>query len=195
MAFPSSPDVNDLYISESGTNFIWDGEKWITTQGGGANFVAGATGATGATGPEGTFSSGADVNIGTLTVDQVDIEADLNITDGTTTKYTFARTSGNFTAVGNVIAYSDITLKENIEEISDALEKVSAIRGVTYDRKDLDGARHAGVIAQEVEAVLPEVVVTNEEGIKTVAYGNLVGLLVEAIKELKDEVESLKGSN
>lgn len=107
---------------------------------------------------------------------------------------TFAQ-NGDLTATGNVTAYSDISLKENIEEISDALEKVSAIRGVTYDRKDLDGARHAGVIAQEVEAVLPEVIATNEDGIKTVAYGNLVGLLVEAIKELREEVETLKGGN
>ena len=99
---------------------------------------------------------------------------------------------GNVTATGNVTAYSDVSLKENIEVIPDAIAKVSAIRGVTYDRKDMEGARHAGVIAQEVEAVLPEVVSTDEEGVKSVAYGNLVGLLVEAVKELTERVEELE---
>ena len=101
--------------------------------------------------------------------------------------------TGNLTASGNVTAYSDITLKDNIETIPDALDKVSQIRGVTYNRKDLeDKPRHAGVIAQEVEKVLPEVISTDEDGIKSVAYGNLVGLLIESIKELKSEVDELK---
>jgi hypothetical protein len=109
-----------------------------------------------------------------------------------TSLYTFD-SSGNFTANGNVTAYSDITLKECIAVIPNALEKVCSIRGVTFNRNDMEGSpRHAGVIAQEVETVLPEVVSTNEEGIKSVAYGNLVGLLVEAVKELKEEVQSLK---
>jgi hypothetical protein len=56
------------------------------------------------------------------------------------------------------------------------------------------GKRKTGVIAQEVERVLPEVVSTDpEDGIKSVAYGNVVGLLIEAIKELKEEVDQLKG--
>lgn len=98
----------------------------------------------------------------------------------------------NFTASGNVTAYSDITLKDNITNIDNALDKVNSIRGVTYDRIDQDNVRHAGVIAQEVEKVLPEVVQTNDNGIKSVAYGNMVGLLIEAIKELKAEIEELK---
>jgi hypothetical protein len=53
--------------------------------------------------------------------------------------------------------------------------------------------RHTGVIAQEVEAILPEVVATGLDGYKVVAYGNMIGLLVEAIKELKAEVDALKG--
>ena len=101
--------------------------------------------------------------------------------------------SGNLTMSGNVTAFSDITLKKNIEVIPNALDKVSNIRGVTYDRiDDEDLPRQAGVIAQEVEVVLPEVVNTDENGIKSVAYGNMVGLLIEAVKELKKEVETLK---
>jgi hypothetical protein len=102
--------------------------------------------------------------------------------------------SGNLTMAGNVTAYSDIRLKENIEIISDALNKVKAIRGVTFTRNDQDDKtkRHTGIIAQEVELVLPEVVSEDNMGIKNVAYGNMVGLLVEAIKEQQKQIEDLK---
>ena len=87
---------------------------------------------------------------------------------------------GNILASGNVTAYSDISLKDNITAIPDALDKVLQLRGVTYNRNDIeDNPRHAGVIAQEVEAVLPEVITESQDGIKSVAYGNMVGLLVE----------------
>ena len=96
--------------------------------------------------------------------------------------------TGNFTATGNLTAYSDERLKTNIETIPNALEKVNALRGVTFDK---DGERGLGVIAQEVEKILPEVVIQGEE-YKSVAYGNIVGVLIEAIKELTKEVEELK---
>lgn len=109
--------------------------------------------------------------------------------------------SGNMTAAGNVTAYSDIRLKDNIKPIDNALEKTLQLNGVTFTRKDQEDKekRHAGVIAQEVEKVLPEVVSEDNEGIKNVAYGNMVGLLIEAIKdqqkmieELRKEVDNLK---
>ena len=99
---------------------------------------------------------------------------------------------GNILASGNITAFSDIKLKDNIEVIPNALDKVVQIRGVTFDRIDEEVPRQSGVIAQEVEKVLPEVVITNKDGIKSVAYGNLVGLLIESIKELKVEVNELK---
>ena len=100
---------------------------------------------------------------------------------------------GNLTATGNVTAFSDVTLKENIETIPNALDKVLNLRGVGFNRVDKeDNPREIGVIAQEVEEIIPEVVHTNTEGIKSVAYGNLVGLLIESIKELKAEVNDLK---
>jgi hypothetical protein len=69
------------------------------------------------------------------------------------------------------------------------------MRGVYFDMKANPGTRKTGLIAQEVEQVLPEVVKSESEGeqIKSVAYGNIVGLLVEAIKDLKKEVDELKG--
>lgn len=96
---------------------------------------------------------------------------------------------GAIFAGGNITAYSDIRLKTNIQVIPDALGKVCALRGVTYTRID-SGERDTGVIAQEVQAVLPEAVKGDET--LAVAYGNLAGLLIEAIKELHAEVEALK---
>ena len=90
--------------------------------------------------------------------------------------------SGNWTAVGNVTAYSDKRLKENIKTIPNALETVKKLRGVSFERKDFSG-KGIGVIAQEIEQVLPEVVVDGEY--KSVSYGNIIGLLIEAIKELE----------
>ena len=105
----------------------------------------------------------------------------------------YCDTSGNWTAQGNVTAYSDEKLKDNIEPIENPIEKIKAIQGVTYNRNDIEGnPRQTGVVAQQVERVLPEVVMTNDEGIKHVAYGNMVGLLIEAIKEQQDEIERLR---
>ncbi|WP_186296787.1 tail fiber domain-containing protein [Cupriavidus campinensis] len=102
--------------------------------------------------------------------------------------------TGDMTSAGNVIAYSDETLKENIETIPDALAKVAQLRGVGFNRKDIDGKpRHIGLIAQEVQKVIPEVVSMNADGILGVAYANIVGLLVEAVKELSARVDELEG--
>ena len=109
------------------------------------------------------------------------------------TKLTYNPSTGNLAATIHY-ASSDSRFKDDVVVIPNALDKVDQIRGVTYVRNDIpDKSRHAGVIAQEVEAVLPEVVSTNEKGYKLVAYDNMIGLLVEAIKELKAEVDALKG--
>jgi len=101
--------------------------------------------------------------------------------------------SGNILATGTVNASSDISLKDNITPIPNAIDKVLQIRGVTFNRNDIeDNPRQAGVIAQEVEKVLPEVVSEDKDGIKSVAYGNMVGLLIEAIKEQQGQINMLK---
>ena len=99
--------------------------------------------------------------------------------------------TGSFTATGDITAFSDENLKYNIETIDGALGKVEGIRGVTWNRKE-DDSRATGVVAQELEAVLPEAVHTNAEGLKSVAYGNITGLLIEAVKELSAQVAELK---
>jgi hypothetical protein len=84
-------------------------------------------------------------------------------------------------------AASDLNLKENISTINSALDKTNRLRGVYFTKKaDSTGRREVGVIAQEVEKVFPEVVMGGE-GKKTVAYANLCGVLIEAVKELSRE--------
>jgi len=109
------------------------------------------------------------------------------IRDGSTTRFTFDD-AGHFTATGNVTAYSDRRLKSDIVTIPNALDTVSKLRGVNFTK---DGKASTGVIAQEVQEVVPEVVHEGEEYL-SVAYGNLVGVLIEAVKELKAEVDALK---
>ena len=109
--------------------------------------------------------------------------------------------SGNCTAAGNVTAYSDKRLKTDIHTINDALGICGKLRGVSYKWLK-DNSAGIGVIAQEVEEVIPEIVLTKidkdpatgtEVEVKSVDYGKIVGVLINAINELKAEVDELKG--
>ena len=105
--------------------------------------------------------------------------------------------AGAATFNNDVTAFSDERLKRDIKTIPNALDKVCQMRGVTFNRTDFDGEKQMGVIAQEVEKVIPEVVRedNSEDKIKSVAYGNLVGVLIEAIKELEKKVEKLENGS
>lgn len=96
--------------------------------------------------------------------------------------------TGAILASGEISAFSDERLKTNIKTIDDALNKVLALRGVYFDK---DNKKNIGVIAQEVEKIIPEVV-SNTGEYKAVAYANIVGLLIESIKELTAKVETLE---
>ena len=103
--------------------------------------------------------------------------------------------AGTGTFSGDVTAFSDKRVKTDISKIEDPLNKVCSINGYTYKRIDTDDDKtHTGVLAQEVMEVLPEVVHGSEDTTYSVAYGNMVGLLIEAIKELKLEIDELKKS-
>lgn len=130
-----------------------------------------------------------------ITVEDVTVGQDLTVS-GTMTVVDLV--ANNVFATGEVTtAYSgsDLKLKENLEVIPDAVEKVSQINGYTFNYKGKSELA-TGVVAQEIEKVLPGIVydATNETGetYKAVRYGNIVGLLIEAIKELSQEVEKLK---
>jgi hypothetical protein len=115
-------------------------------------------------------------------------------------------TTGEIRATNDVTAFysSDKSLKENIKNIENPLEKVNQINGVTFDWTEDYIKQHGGedqyfvrkndvgVIAQEIEKVLPQVVATRKDGIKAVKYDRIVALLIESVKELKKEIEELK---
>lgn len=108
------------------------------------------------------------------------------ITDNGTTRFTFLKSSGDFTATGNVTAYSDERLKSDIKTLDPG--KTLEMRGVEFTK---DGRKGSGVIAQELEKVAPELVV-NEGEYKSVAYGNLSGYLIETIKDQQTQINELK---
>ena len=128
---------------------------------------------------------------------------DFFVRSGSTEKYKFDVSSGDFHADGNVIAAStsvgsDSKLKDNIEEIKNPLDILSRINGVTFDWKR-DGSASAGVVAQDVIEAGFDSAVKMQESLTTgnkylsVDYNQIVGLLVASVKELKEEVKKLKG--
>ena len=116
------------------------------------------------------------------------------ISTSTTSGSYRAYIGGSLYAEGDIVAYSDRRKKENIVTIDSALDKVNKLRGVYYNRIDDESKRRqVGVIAQEIQEILPEVV-TYAEDIDEygVAYGNITGVLIEAIKEQQTQIEELK---
>eukprot|EP00960_Hanusia_phi_P061844 764955-Hanusia_phi.AAC.2 len=91
----------------------------------------------------------------------------------------------------NIAAYSDSRLKKNLEKIDNALEKVNALNGYYYNKVDdsSEERRHVGLIAQEVERILPEVV-SEFNGLKSISYPNIIALLIEAIKEITNKINN-----
>tara|TARA_R100001509_G_scaffold779_1_gene784 strand:+ start:12893 stop:18703 length:5811 start_codon:yes stop_codon:yes gene_type:complete len=140
----------------------------------------------------GNVTSGSTVDFNNVTCDQIGVNVSANGTDG------------RIDAGNDIVAFSssDKRLKENIKPLDNALDKVSKISGVEFDWKPLtkeekktihgNEGHDVGVIAQEIEEVLPEVVQTRDTGYKAVKYEKIVPLLIEAIKELKEEIEELK---
>ena len=126
-----------------------------------------------------TYSAGTGISLSGTTFNVDDIYLRNNANDST---------SGTLTAADFCVS-SDRRLKDNIVTIENGLDKVNAMRGVEYD---IAGMSKVGVIAQEMEEVIPSAVHTNGSGMKSVAYGNLVGVLIEAVKELTARVEELE---
>lgn len=135
-----------------------------------------------------TIQKSGDTMVGTLNCASNGLNVgsgQLLVTGGNVT------TTGQFTASNNVTAYSDVRLKENIEPIVNALNRVNAMRGVTFTTKK-DGGKGVGFIAQEIQPLIPEAVYEDYAGYLHVAYGNITALLVNAINELTERVEQLE---
>ena len=175
---------------------FYDGSTRLTTTSGGISVVGTVTS------DNGTFR-GVQIDNGAVDGGQIELRSSGNGTynidnnaglfrvygSGTFSGVMMSMTSaGAVTFSDNVTAYSDIRLKSNIRTIDNALEKVTSMRGVHFEKDDKDGT---GVIAQELEQIAPELVHDGEE-YKSVAYGNLVGYLIEAIKEQNETINTMK---
>ena len=102
--------------------------------------------------------------------------------------------TGSIVASGDITAYSDKRLKTNISPIENALDKILKLNGVNFTRLS-DDQNSIGLIAQEVQDIIPEVVVENGDGYLSIAYANTVAILIEAIKELNSKIEKLEEGN
>jgi len=138
--------------------------------------------------------SGNPMVINNRAVDAIYITSQGNVGIKKTSSISYALdVTGTIRASSDVIAFSDRRVKKDIITVNNALDKVTKLRGVTYKRSDVpDNKTKLGVIAQEVLEVLPMVVEKDDRGLYSVAYGNMAGVFIEAIKELKAEVDSLK---
>jgi len=161
---------------------------------------AGSNGSSGPTGPRGFTGSngpGLDQFVSSIggspnqilyinSGNVLNSTSSLSYTDGNLLSVT-----GSILASRDITAFSDISLKYQIETISNPLSLVKQLRGVDYLRID-DGSPGTGVIAQEIEKVIPSLVSTNDDGIKSVNYGAFAGLFIEAFKAQQDQIDDLK---
>jgi hypothetical protein len=146
-----------------------------------------------------TFSTKLPGGIANALAERVRILSGGNVGIGTASPGYKLEVAGAIYASGDITAMSDARIKDNIHPIDDALTKLNMITGYTYTRKDADvlqedvGTKHIGLIAQEVKEVLPEVVSYDKENDRYgVQYGNIVAVLIQAVKELKGEVDMLR---
>jgi hypothetical protein len=173
--FPSSPSINATYTFANKT-YTYTGNAWAITSGGSldTSFV-----------PESTnlyfTNARATSAITNATLSNVTVSGTITVSN--------VVASSTVTAP-NLYAYSDQRLKSNIIPIKNALEKVKALEGVYFTWKD-NGQKSLGLIAQAVEKIEPLAVGESPTGLKTVNYLSLIGLLVEAIKEQQEQIDSL----
>jgi hypothetical protein len=162
--------------------------------------VSGATGAVTITNTGvRSLSAGTGVTLGSTTGDNCSISIGQAVGTGNSPTFAGLTINGSITATGDITAYysSDKRFKDNIVEIDGALDKVKKIRGVKWTWNDLadDVMKQApttGLIAQEVQEVLPEVVKQREDGYLGLDYAKMMGLMVEAIKEQQLQIEKLQ---
>jgi hypothetical protein len=188
-----------MAIQISGTNVIDNNRKFIpvTIEAGGSEGSPGQVLSSTGTGvqwitPEGGFSVTNDTSTNS-TYYPVFVDSTTGTptqTSVSSTKLNFNPSTGNFSAT-QFTSLSDASKKTNIRPIENSIELTKQLQGVRYDWID-NNKPSLGLIAQEVEKVLPELVETSTDGTKSVSYGNIVGVLIEAIKEQQVRIEELE---
>jgi hypothetical protein len=183
--------------------------------------VSGTNGSSGTSGTSGSSGSSGSSGLGTINNNVNDyvltatgtsgtINGEANLTFNGTTLYVNGAlgvgtntptTTGLIRATNDVVAFysSDIRLKDNIKKIDKAIEKINLLSGVEFDWIPRPGIHEneghdIGLIAQEVEKVIPEIVTTRDNGYMAVKYEKLVALLVEAVKEQQSQINELKNN-
>jgi hypothetical protein len=134
--------------------------------------------------------------------DRLSMSGNLSVADGTATfgSNVFITGGGDLDVAGsiysggNLVTASDSRLKSDLQRITGALDRLDKVSGYTFTRPAAadPGLRETGVVAQEIASVLPEAVTVNSAGYMAVAYGNLAGLMIEAVKELRAEVRAIR---
>jgi hypothetical protein len=178
----NSTDNNGGYLSfkRNGTGYGYVGSAYHLSVGGAREDIAVA-----GLGNI-TFASGGSLNI------RGQITAGGNWLVGTTSDPGYKLyVSGTIYATGNITANSDLTLKKNLKLVENPIDKLNQLNGYLYQWKENDEYQY-GVIAQEVEKILPHAVSTGKDGIKGVSYNQIIPVMIEAIKELNAEVKLLK---
>ena len=187
----------------AGAAVTTDGTQTLTNKTYTDAILAGTLTAGGSAGSAGKYleSTGSGVQWTTLNVNATSItngntnataanNGNITVETGGSLCATF-NTSNNLVVVGTVTAQSSIALKDNVETIPNALSRVLNLRGVEWDYKS-NGTHNMGVVAEEVEKEFPCLVHEGADGIKSVAYANIVGVLIEAVKDLKSEIDELR---
>jgi hypothetical protein len=180
--FPNNPEVNDTYTFNSRT-WLWDGSSWTSaTSGGGGGSI--------------NVSDDADSNVDLFVTLTNESDGQLSTINVSSSQLYF----NPFTGTLNSSAFnslSDRNYKNNILTIVDSMDKVRSLRGVEFSWTDSQ-IPSSGLIAQEVEEVLPHLVTTNNNGVKSINYDGVIAYLVESIKELEarlKEVEKTSNSS
>ena len=178
----SSIDLDDRYYTETEVDALFALETLDTVTDRGATTTNSIT------------IGGLTVDTSTLVVDSANNRVVIGGTSASYPLHVKTQVSNvSIYADYDIAAYSDARVKEDVITISGALEKVRSMRGVTYKRIGLESdKRFMGVIAQEVLPHAPEVVHQDEDGMYSVSYQNMVGLLIEAMKEQQQQIDELK---
>lgn len=197
------------FVKISGTTISYDNSTYYTTSGGTISGIVNVNGAQISSGTlsvraggAGAVGWGTGINLGdssnyTSFIHDAGVSRWRNFGTGGFDYYGSGggllmslSNSGALVANGDVTAYSDARVKENVVTINGALDKILALRGVTYQRIDSEDKKvHIGVIAQETQVVLPEVVNELDNGDLSVAYGNMAGLFIEGFKDMYYELK------
>jgi hypothetical protein len=194
----------DGYLSSADWNTFNNKQNALTnpvTGTGTTNYVPKFTGAS-AIGNSQIFDDGTNVGIGTTTPSyKIDVTGDVRVNTGALgVNVAPSATDGRIDASNDIVAFSssDLRLKKNIKPIENALEKVKSLTGVEFDWKPELKHAHGyeghdtGVIAQEVQEVMPTAIRTNDTGYLSVRYEKMIALLIEGMKEQQLQIDELK---